>query len=698
MMISTIVLMTSCAKKEKVKINMMAYPETKKENVVDDYFGTKIEDPYRWLENDTSKETAEWVKAQNAVTQNYLSQIPFREDIKKRLTEIWNYEKVSAPFKKGEYYFYYKNDGLQNQSVLYYKKGLEGKEEVFLDPNKLSDDGTVALSGIYFSHDNKYAAYIISKSGSDWNEIYVKEVANASDTKDHIEWVKFSSAAWQGDGFYYSRYDEPKGVSELSNQNQFQKVYYHKLGEEQSKDILIYEDKAHPLRYFGAEVSDDEHYLYIYASEGTSGSEILIKDLKKKDSKFEVLLKGFEYNYGIIDNVGDEVLVLMDKGAANYKVVSIDPKNKDEKNWKTIIPEAKELLEGVTSAGGNLFASYLKDASSKIVQYTYAGEKIKDIELPGIGTVSLGKAEKDAENTFYTFSNFTTPGTVYKLDIESGKSEIYIKPNFKISSDNFETKQVWYTSKDGTKVPMFIVHKKGLKLDGNNPTLLYGYGGFNISLTPSFSVSNMYFLEQGGVYALATLRGGGEYGEEWHKAGMLEKKQNVFDDFTSAAEYLIAEKYTSNNKLAISGRSNGGLLVGACMTQRPDLFKVALPGVGVLDMLRYHKFTIGWGWAVEYGSSEKKDQFDYLIKYSPLHNVKEGVNYPATMITTADHDDRVVPAHSFKFAATLQAKHKGEHPILIRIDEKAGHGAGKPTSKLIDEATDIWSFVLYHLQ
>lgn len=677
---------------------MKAYPETKKVNVVDDYFGTKINDSYRWLENDTSKETADWVKAQNALTQNYLSQIPFREDIKKRLTEIWNYEKVSAPFKKGEYYFYYKNNGLQNQSVLYYKKGIAGNDEVFLDPNKLSTDGTVALSGVYFSHDNKYAAYIISKSGSDWNEIFVKEVSTGNLMKDHIKWVKFSGAAWQGNGFYYSRYDEPKGVSELSNQNQYQKVYYHELGTDQSKDVLVYEDKEHPLRYFGADVSDDERFLYIYASEGTSGSEILIKDLKDQNSKFEILLKGFQYNYGIIDNVGDEVLVLMDKDAPNYKVVSINTKNKEEQNWKTIIPETKELLEGVTSAGGQLFASYLKNASSKIVQYTYDGKKLKDLDLPGIGTVSLGKSEKNETETFYTFSNFTTPGTVYKLNINTGVSELYTKPNFKISSDDFEAKQVWYTSKDGTKVPMFIVHKKGIKMDGSNPTLLYGYGGFNISLTPSFSVSNMYFLEQGGVYAMVNLRGGGEFGEEWHKAGMLEKKQNVFDDFIAAAEYLIAEKYTSSAHLAISGRSNGGLLVGACMTQRPDLFKVALPGVGVLDMLRYHKFTIGWGWAVEYGSSEKKDQFDYLIKYSPLHNVKAGTKYPATMITTADHDDRVVPAHSFKFAAELQAKHKGENPILIRIDEKAGHGAGKPTSKVIEEASDVWSFVLYHLR
>lgn len=697
LLLSAIVL-SSFVGKEKNKIKMKAYPETKKVNVVDDYFGTKINDSYRWLENDTSKETADWVKAQNTLTQNYLSQIPFREGIKNRLTEIWNYEKVSAPFKKGEYYFYYKNNGLQNQSVLYYKKGLAAKDEVFLDPNTLSTDGTVALSGVYFSHDNKYAAYIISKSGSDWNEIYVKEVSSGNLMKDHIKWVKFSGAAWHGNGFYYSRYDEAKGVSELSNQNQYQKVYYHELGTDQSKDVLVYEDKEHPLRYFGADVSDDERFLFIYASEGTSGSEILFKDLKDQNSKFEILLKGFKYNYGVIDNVGDEVLVLMDKDAPNYKVVSINTKNKEEQNWKTIIPETKELLEGVTSAGGQLFASYLKNASSKIVQYTYDGKKLKDLDLPGIGTVSLGKSEKNDAETFYTFSNFTTPGTVYKLNINTGVSELYTQPNFKISSDDFETKQVWYTSKDGTKVPMFIVHKKGLKMDGNNPTLLYGYGGFNISLTPNFSVSNMYFLEQGGVYAMANLRGGGEFGEEWHKAGMLEKKQNVFDDFISAAEYLIAEKYTSSAHLAISGRSNGGLLVGACMTQRPDLFKVALPGVGVLDMLRYHKFTIGWGWAVEYGSSEKKDQFDYLIKYSPLHNVKAGSKYPATMITTADHDDRVVPAHSFKFAAELQAKHKGDNPILIRIDEKAGHGAGKPTSKVIEEASDVWSFVLYHLR
>ena len=696
LIMSSFAFLLACKSNEVKKITMLPYPDTKKVDTVDNYFGTTISDPYRWLENDTTAETANWVKAQNEVTHNYLSQVPYREQIKNSLTEIWNYEKISAPYRKGEYYFYSKNDGLQNQSVIYAKKGLDGEEKVFLDPNKLSEDGTVSLGGLYFSNDYKFAAYTISRSGSDWNEIYVIDIEKGSLTKDVIKWVKFSGAAWRGDGFYYSRYDEPKGVSELSNQNQYQKVYYHKLGDEQTKDQLIYEDKAHPLRYFGADVSEDERYLYIYASEGTSGSEILIKDLKNTNSKIEVLLPGFQFNYSVVDNVGENVLVLMDNGASNYKVVSINPKNKNKENWKTIISEQKELLEGAKLVGNKIYANYLKDASSTVVEYSLDGKQSKNLELPGIGTLSFAPASKKDSFMFYSFSNFTTPGTIYKLDINSGKSILYTKPNFKINTDNFETKQVWFTSKDGTKIPMFVVHKKGIKLDGTNPTLLYGYGGFNISLTPAFSVSNMYFMEQGGIYAQVTLRGGGEYGEEWHKAGMLDKKQNVFDDFIGAAEYLIAEKYTNSSRLAISGRSNGGLLVGACMTQRPDLFKVALPGVGVLDMLRYHKFTIGWGWAVEYGRSDKQDQFNYLIKYSPLHNVKDSVNYPATLITTADHDDRVVPAHSFKFAATLQEKHKGENPILIRIDSKAGHGAGKPTSKIIEEVADIWSFVFWN--
>jgi len=696
-LLGTLSLFFACKSNEVKKISMLPYPETRKVDTVDNYFGTKVADPYRWLENDTTAETAAWVESENKVTQNYLSQIPFRDNIKNRLTEIWNYEKISAPYRKGDYYFYSKNDGLQNQAVVYYKKGLNGEENVFLDPNKLSEDGTVALSGLSFSNNHKYAAYTIARSGSDWNEIYVIDIEKGTKTTDEIKWVKFSGAAWQGDGFYYSRYDEPKGVSELSNQNQFQKVYFHKIGEDQSKDILVYEDKAHPLRYFGASVTEDEKYLIIYGSEGTSGTEILYKDLTKANTKIDVLLKGFEYNYAIIDNIGDNFIVQMDNGAAKYRVVSIDPKNNKPESWKVIIPEQEELLEGVHLAGGKLYASYLKDASAKIVEFNIDGTRVRDIELPGIGTVAFAESNKDDATCFYSFTNFTTPGTIYQLDIATGKSSLYTKPNFKINTDDYETKQEWFTSKDGTKIPMFIVHKKGIKLDGNNPLLLYGYGGFNISLTPAFSVSNMYFMEQGGIYVQVSLRGGGEYGEDWHKAGMLDKKQNVFDDFIGAAEYLIKEKYTNSSKLAISGRSNGGLLIGACMTQRPDLFKVALPGVGVLDMLRYHKFTIGWGWAVEYGSSDKKEQFDYLIKYSPLHNVKENVNYPATLITTADHDDRVVPAHSFKFAATLQAKHKGENPILIRIDAKAGHGAGKPTSKIIEESADIWSFVLYNL-
>lgn len=692
---SAIILLNGC-KMNDSKITLMPYPETKKGTVSDNYFGQNIADPYRWLENDTTKETADWVMAQNAVTQDYLSQISCRGKVKEQLTEIWNYAKESAPYKKGDYYFFSKNDGLQNQSVIYFKKGIDGAEKIFLDPNKLSNDGTVALVGLSFSNDFKYAAYAIARSGSDWNEIYVIDIASQQLTKDKIQWVKFSGAAWKGDGFYYSRYDEPKGVSEFSNQNQFQKVYYHQLGQAQANDQLIYEDKSHPLRYFGASVTENENYLIISASEGTSGNEILVQNLRAKNDKLHTLLKGFKNNYEVIDNIDDELLVLMDQDAPNYKVVAINPEASEKQNWKTIIPEQKDLLQAVSTAGGRLYATYLKNASNQLCEYSVDGKKIKDIELPGIGTIALAEASNNESNFYFSFSNFTTAGTIYNLDIASGKIELYKKSAFKINTDNYETNQVWFDSKDGTKIPMFVVHKKGIKLDGQNPLLLYGYGGFNISLTPSFSVSNLYFLENGGIYAQVSLRGGGEFGEEWHKAGMLDKKQNVFDDFIGAAEYLIKEKYTSSEKLAINGRSNGGLLVGACMTQRPDLFKVALPGVGVLDMLRYHKFTIGWGWAVEYGSSESKSQFDYLIKYSPLHNVKQTA-YPATLITTADHDDRVVPAHSFKFAATLQQNQQGENPILIRIDSKAGHGAGKPTAKVIEEAADIWSFVFHHL-
>jgi len=679
------------------KITLMKYPDTKKDSTTDNYFGTQIADPYRWLENDTSTETKTWVDAQNKVTQNYLEQIPYRAYIKKRLTEIWNYPKESAPFKVGEYYFSTKNDGLQNQSIWFIKKGLDGAEEVFLDPNKLTADGTAAVSLLGFSHDKKYLAYSVAQAGSDWSNIYVMEVATKTKQGDELKWTKFSGAAWRGDGFYYSKFDEPVKGTDLSAANKYQKVYYHKLGDQQKNDQLIFEDKTNPNLYFGASVTEDERFLVIYANAGTSGNALYYKDLKLSGSKIGQLVKGFENNHSVVDNVGDKLLVSTDLGAENKQIVLVDPKNNDPKNWQKIIPESKLAMENIATGGGFLWATYLKDASTNIVQFDLTGKKVSEVKLPAIGTVDGFGGYKEDQEFFYTFSNFTTPSSIYRYDLKKGESTLYKKSAIQLNTENYETKQVFYPSKDGTKVPMFIVHKKGIKLDGSNPVYLYGYGGFQISLTPGFSLSRMLFLEHGGIYVQPSLRGGSEYGEAWHKGGMLEKKQNVFDDFIAAAEYLIKEKYTNPGKIAISGGSNGGLLVGACMTQRPELFKVALPAVGVLDMLRYHKFTVGWGWAVEYGSSDKKADFDYLIKYSPLHNLKSGVNYPATLITTADHDDRVVPAHSFKFAATLQEKYKGDNPMLIRIETKAGHGAGKPTTKLIEESADVWSFVFQNL-
>lgn len=684
-------------KKPAEKITLMKYPETKKDSTTDNYFGTTISDPYRWLENDTSAATKAWVDAENKVTQHYLEQIPYRADIKKRLTEIWNYPKETAPFKVGEYYFFTKNDGLQNQSIWFIKKGLDGKEEVFLDPNKLTPDGTAAVSLLGFSHDKKYLAYSVAQAGSDWSNIYVIEIASKMKLGDELKWTKFSGAAWKGDGFYYSKFDEPVKGTDLSAANKYQKIYYHKLGDLQKNDQLIFEDKTNPNLYFGASVTEDERFLVIYASAGTSGNALYYQDLKLPASKIALLVKGFDNNHSVIDNVGDKLLLNTDLGAENKQVVLVDPKNADPKNWQKIIPEAELALESIGTGGGFLWASYLKDASTNIVQFDLSGKKIGEVKLPAIGTVDSFGGYKEDKEFFYSFANFTTPSTIFRYDVAKGASTLYKKSALQFNTDNYETKQVFYPSKDGTKVPMFIVHKKGIKLDGNNPVYLYGYGGFQISLTPGFSLSRMLFLEHGGIYVQPSLRGGSEYGEAWHKAGMLEKKQNVFDDFIAAAEYLIKEKYTNPSKIAISGGSNGGLLVGACMTQRPDLFKVALPAVGVLDMLRYHKFTVGWGWAVEYGSSDKQADFDYLIKYSPLHNLKTGVNYPATLITTADHDDRVVPAHSFKFAAALQEKYKGDNPMLIRIETKAGHGAGKPTTKLIEEAADVWSFVFQNL-
>jgi len=676
----------------------LKYPDTKKVTQTDDYFGTKVSDPYRWLEDDKSDETAAWVGAENKVTQDYLSKIPFRDQVRKRLEEMWNYPKYTSPFKEGQYYYYYKNDGLQNQSILYRQVGLNGTPEVFIDPNTMSKDGTAAVSTPSFTKSKKYAAYMIAQAGSDWQEAYVMDVATKKLLTDKIQWIKFSGILWKGeDGFYYSRYPQADESKKMMNQNQDQKLYYHKLGSPQSDDVLIYEDKEHPLRSVGGGLTEDERFLIIHQSEGTSGSQIWVKDMKNPNSNFILLVKGFDTNANTIDNDGDRMLVRTNDDAPNYKVVSIDPKNPSKESWQTIIPTRTKLLQNVGNAGGKLFLTYLEDASSRVYQTNYKGILEREIKLPGIGTAGGFDGNHEDNELFYGYASFNYPPAIFHYTISNGETELFRKAEAKINADNYITVQSFFTSKDGAKVPMFITYKKGLKLDGNNPTLVTGYGGFNIPSTPGFSISNAFFLEQGGVYVLVNLRGGNEYGEAWHKAGMLQNKQNVFNDFIGAAEFLIRTKYTNPQKLAMRGGSNGGLLIGAIMTQRPDLFKVAIPQVGVMDMLRYHTFTIGHAWATEYGRSDKEEDFKNLIKYSPLHNLRKGVVYPATLVTTADHDDRVVPAHSFKFAATLQADNAGNNPTLIRIETKAGHGGGKPTSKQIDEASDIWSFIMYNL-
>jgi prolyl oligopeptidase len=675
----------------------IVYPATKKVDTVDHYFGKKIVDPYRWLEDDNSVETAEWVKAENKITYDYLSKIPFRDQVKKRLTDLWNYEKVSAPFKQGSNYFFYKNDGIQNQAVLYKQKSLEAAPEVLLDPNKLSADGTVALGGIGFSKDGKTMGYAISKAGSDWEEIHVVDVTTGKQLKDILKWVKFSGISFRGNGFYYSRYDAPAKGKELSKKNEFHKVYYHKIGDEQNKDVLVFEDKKNPLRNFVGGVTEDERFLIISGSESTSGNSLHVKDLSKPNTDFKTIVKGFDNDFNVIDNNGDVLLVQTNNNASNYQLIGIDFNHPEPALWKTIIGQTPELLQSVSIAGKKLIANYLVDVHSKLLTFDFEGKLQGEIELPSVGMVDAINSEKKSDEVFFTFQNWTTPTETYQYDVSKNNRKLFHKPVVPFNNNDFETKQFFYQSKDGKKIPMFITYKKGLQLNGNNPCFLYAYGGFNISVTPSFSASRMVFLENGGIYAVANIRGGGEYGEEWHKAGTVLNKQNVFDDFIAAAEYLIAEKYTNKEKLAIHGRSNGGLLIGAVITQRPDLFKVALPGVGVLDMLRYHKFTIGWAWASDYGTSTDEKQFLNLLKYSPLHNVQK-LAYPATMIVTGDHDDRVVPAHSFKFAATLQEFQQGDNPILIRIDVNAGHGAGKPTSKQIDEWSDIWSFVMYNLE
>ena len=681
----------------------IVYPDSKRGTTIDDYFGTKVADPYRWLEGDAAAvpEVASWVEALNKVKFAYLENIPFRQKIKDRLLQLYNYPKYSAPARRGDYFFYTKNDGLQNQSVWYRQKGLDGTPEVLLDANKLSVDGTTRLGAFSLSKDGKFLAYGVSKGGSDWNDIYVMDVATKAVQPDHIEWMKASGISWQGNGFYYSRYPAPEKGHELTTKNENHQVFYHKVGTPQSADTLVYEDKANPQRFHGVSTSDDERFAFLSISDrgkGKKGNSVFYRDLSKTDSKFRPIVAEIgDDSFGVIDNVGDTFLVSTDYQAPNGRVFLFDPRKPDEKNWKDVITEKPEPLDSVSTVGGKLIVTYLKDVATRAYVHTLDGKLEREIKLPGLGTVGGFGGRNDDKFTFYTFTSLNAPGTIYKYDIATDKSTVFRQPEIPgFKSSDYETSQVFYPSKDGTRIPMFLVHKKGLKLDGNNPTLLYGYGGFNIVNSPGFSSLRLALLEQGFVYATANMRGGGEYGEKWHEAGMKLKKQNVFDDFIAAAEYLIAKKYTSPGKLAIHGVSNGGLLVGAVANQRPELFKAVIQQAGVMDMLRFHKFTIGWNWKADYGSSENEAEFRVLRAYSPIHNIKAGASYPATLITTADRDDRVVPAHSFKYAAALQAGQGGDNPILIRIDTKSGHGASS-TTKAIEQTADIYSFLMWNL-
>ena len=685
----------ACKNEATPELDMsVTYPETKKVDTVDTYFGEQIADPYRWLEDDRSAETEAWVKAQNKVTFGYLEKIPFRKQLKERMEKLWNYEKISAPFKEGNYTYFYKNNGLQNQSVLY-RKDQNGKEEIFLDPNTFSKDGTTSLGGINFSKDGSLVAYAISEGGSDWRKVIVLKADTKEIIGDTIVDVKFSGLSWyKNEGFYYSSYDKPKG-SELSAKTDQHKLYFHKLGTAQKEDKVIF-GLNEKRRYVGGYVTDDENYLIISASTSTSGNELYYKDLTK-NGPIVNLVNNFNNDHDVLDNEGTKFYLVTNYNAPNKKVVTFDLKNPKMENWIDFIPETENVLSP-TTGGGYIFAEYMKDAVTFVQQYDYTGKLIRDIELPGVGSAGGFGGKKEETTLYYSFTNYITPGTIYSYEPKSGKSTVYQKPKVDFKSEDYESKQVFYTSKDGTKVPMIITFKKGTNLDGKNPTMLYGYGGFNVSLTPAFSIANAVWLENGGIYAVANLRGGGEYGKKWHDAGTQMQKQNVFDDFIAAAEYLIKEKYTSSDFLAIKGGSNGGLLVGATMTQRPELMKVAIPQVGVLDMLRYHTFTAGAGWAYDYGTAEQSaEMFQYIKGYSPVHNVKAGTQYSATMVTTGDHDDRVVPAHSFKFAAELQAKQTGNNPTLIRIDVNAGHGAGKSTEAIINEQVDIQAFSLFNM-
>lgn len=688
------IMVMSCAPQQK----RLVYPQTAKVDTVDVYFGTEVPDPYRWLENDTSAATAAWVEAENKVTNEYLSRIPFREQLLKRLTDLTNYEKIGAPFKKHGKYYFFKNDGLQNQSVLYVQDSLEGEPRVFLDPNQLSADGTVALTGIFFSNNGKYAAYTISRSGSDWSEIYVMDAATGKLLDDHIEWAKFTGAAWKGDGFYYSAYDAPIKGKEFSNVNENHKIYYHKIGTPQAKDELVYQNPDQPKRFYSAETSEDERILFVHESGAGRGNNLFMKELTKANAPLVQLTTDFDYQYKPVEVIGDKIYLYTNYDAPKNRIMVADIRNPKLGNWKELVPEAESVLSNAAVIGGKLFLTFDKDASNHTYVYDMNGKQQHEIKLPSLGSVSFS-GTKDDKECFFGFTSFTIPGAIYQYDMDSNTYKIYRAPKVEFNSDDFITEQAFFPSKDGVMVPMFLTYKKDLNRNGQNPVILCGYGGFGISLNPGFSTSRIPFLENGGIYAQVNLRGGNEYGEEWHIAGTKMQKQNVFNDFISAAEYLINNEYTNPEKIAIVGGSNGGLLVGACMIQRPELFKVAIPQVGVMDMLRYHKFTIGWNWASDYGTSEdSKEMFEYLKGYSPLHNLKPGVKYPATLITTADHDDRVVPAHSFKFAATLQECNDGTNPTLIRIYSKAGHGAGKPMTKVLEEQTDVYGFIMYNME
>lgn len=677
--------------------NALVYPETYRGDVVDEYFGTVVPDPYRWLEDDLSEDTKAWVTAQNEVTFGYLDQITLRDQIRERLTEHWDYERMSAPNQHGDYFYYYKNDGLQNHWVIYRSETIDGQAEVFLDPNAFSEDGTTSLAGISFTNDGSRAAYSISEGGSDWRKIIVMDTQTKESIGDTLVDIKFSGISWyKNEGFYYSSYEKPEG-SQLSAMTDLHKLYYHEIGTPQSEDRLIFGGPDTPRRYIGAGVSDDQRYRFITASVSTSGNELYVTDLDNNPGQIIRMVDNFDHNHRVIDTDGDRILIYTNLDAPNYRLIAADIDNPAPEHWTDLIPETEHVLS-VNTAGNSIFASYLIDVQTAVKQYDFNGDLIRDVDLPGIGTASGFSGKKDDTSLYFSFTSFTYPSTIFEYDIESGTSALYWTPEMDFDPEEFVTEQVFYDSKDGTKIPMFITYKKGLDRDGTNPTYLYAYGGFNVSLRPSFSITRLIWLENGGIYAQPNIRGGGEYGERWHLAGTKTNKQNVFDDFIAAGEYLVDNGYTSNEKLAIAGGSNGGLLVGAVMTQQPDFAAVALPAVGVLDMLRYHTFTAGAGWAFDYGTSEENEEmFRYLKGYSPLHNVSQGVSYPATMITTADHDDRVVPAHSFKFAAELQNNHVGDNPVVIRIETNAGHGSGRPTSMIIDQWADVYGFTWYNM-